>query len=511
MHLSLLLGLGGALLSSARPLGSGSIVKRSLPQCANDAVWLQLQESSLQAQASAFCSAYIEQTATQIVTVYPTTTAGTATITDTITVDITVTDNSNIIETVTSWYSSTDIARVTITSVIEDVVQTTDFITTTDATAVSTAIDVVTTTVTDATLTSTVVSTDGITTTDTTVYATQTATLSMTITDSTVINTVISVQTATVTLAQRTVDFETVDDQEEEEFDDCGEPEPECTSSECLFSSWLAEVSTIATSDLSSACSCLVVPATTMTTIVTTASQSTAVCLYLPPFPLPFLSVSKLTDHYKQPSIFVTATSRVTAYQTQASSRHVVVSASTVIDETSSIPLFVTRTRTSPTAKYVYATASSYATVTHVATNDQTASTTVTSVESVTIDETASATVTITATATILETASSTISITETTTATITPTACAQLSSPYLDSTYGVEVYLDCNYEYSYSASKVVGEEMWVTFTECVNACAALSTCNYLQFGRSEGECFLLSGVLSGQAESVVDVARVIR
>lgn len=32
MHLSLLLGLGGALLASARPLGSGSIVKRSLPQ-----------------------------------------------------------------------------------------------------------------------------------------------------------------------------------------------------------------------------------------------------------------------------------------------------------------------------------------------------------------------------------------------------------------------------------------------------------------------------------------------
>lgn len=32
MHFSLLLGLGGALLASARPLGSGSTVKRSLPQ-----------------------------------------------------------------------------------------------------------------------------------------------------------------------------------------------------------------------------------------------------------------------------------------------------------------------------------------------------------------------------------------------------------------------------------------------------------------------------------------------
>ncbi|KAJ5772712.1 hypothetical protein N7520_003241 [Penicillium odoratum] len=469
-------------------------------------------ESSLQAQASAFCSAYIEQTATQIVTVYPTTTAGTATITDTITVDITVTDTSNIIDTVTTWYSSTDIAPVTLTSVVEDVVQTTEFITTTDATAISTAIDAVTTTVTDTTLTSTVVSTDDITTTDTTVYATQTATLSMTITDSTVINTVTSVQTATVTLAQRSVEIETVDDQEEEEeFDDCGEPEPECTSSECLFSSWLAEVSTIATSDLSSACSCLVVPATTTTTIVTTASQSTAVCLALPPFPFPFPSMSKSTDHYKQPSIFVTATSRVTAYQTQVSSRHVIVSASTIIDETSSIPLFVTRTRTTPTTKYVYATASSYATVTRIATNDQTASTRVTSVESVTIDETASATTTITATATILETASSTVSITETTTATITPTACAQLSSPYYDSAYGVEVYIDCNYEYSYSSSKIVGLDLYVTFIECVNACAAKSTCNYLEYDRSSSECFLLSGVISGQAESGIDTAVVSR
>lgn len=183
------------------------------------------------------------------------------------------------------------------------------------------------------------------------------------------------------------------------------------------------------------------------------------------------------------------------------------MSASTIIHRTSSIPLFVTRTRTSPTTKYVYATASSSAIVTRVATNDQTASTTETSVESVTIDETASATTTITATATILETASSTVSITETTTATITPTACAQLSSPYDDSVDGVTFNLDCNYEYSYSTSKIVGLNMGYTFIECVDACAALSTCNYLEYDRSESECFLLSGIIGGQAQSGIDVA----
>ncbi|OKL59690.1 hypothetical protein UA08_05022 [Talaromyces atroroseus] len=486
MHFLLLLGFGEALLASARPLGSGSAVhlpRNSLPQCANDPVWIQFQYSPLQAQASAFCSAFIGQTVTQAVTVQPTTTRiePVTTITEK-TVDVTVTDTLDVLDTVTQWYSSTAIVPVTITSVIEDIVPTTDFITTTDATSISTATDVVTTSVTDTTVTSTVVSTDAFTTTDATVYATQTSTLSMTVTDATVTNTITSFRTVSTvaTLVQTIVqrDVEVEDDQEYIEA--CPAPEPECTSPDCLFSSWLDEVSTIATSDLSSACSCLVVPATTTTTVLTTGSQA--------------------------PSIFATATSRVTAFQGRTSSH--IVSATSVISETLHFSRSVTQTIISPTTRYIHATASSSAIVTRVATENKAASTTITSVESVTIDETASATSTVVASATIDETASTTISVTETRTATVSPTSCAQLPNPYYDATAGRTYELQCGYEYSYSAFKIVGLDIYVTFAQCLSACSTYSTCHYVQYDHNVQECFLLNAVTGGQAESVVDVAQ---
>jgi hypothetical protein len=186
------------------------------------------------------------------------------------------------------------------------------------------------------------------------------------------------------------------------------------------------------------------------------------------------------------------------------------VSAITVIDETSRMSLSVTQTVTSPTTKYVYTTASSSAVIIRVSTEEQKASTTIRSVESVTIDKTASATTTIVATATIHETASTTISVTETITATASPTSCAELPNPYHDPTDGRTYELQCGYEYSYSAAKIVTLELYVTFLECITTCSTYSTCAYVQYDSTAEECFLLSAVTGGQAESVIDVAQVV-
>lgn len=184
--------------------------------------------------------------------------------------------------------------------------------------------------------------------------------------------------------------------------------------------------------------------------------------------------------------------------------------ATTVIQETSRISLSVTETVTSPTTKYVYATASSSAVVTRVVTEYEAASTTITSTESVTVDETAFATTTLVATATIHETASITVSVTNTITATASPTSCASLPSPYYDATTGRTYELQCGYEYAYSSAKLVTIESYITFLQCIDACSSHSTCAFAQYDRNAEECFLLSAINGGQAESVIDVAYVV-
>lgn len=74
--------------------------------------------------------------------------------------------------------------------------------------------------------------------------------------------------TATVTAPQKR--DENIDD---EEYDSCPAPEPECTSPECIYSSFLDEIKTIAAVELSSACSCLVEPSTTTKTLTRTGSE----------------------------------------------------------------------------------------------------------------------------------------------------------------------------------------------------------------------------------------------
>jgi hypothetical protein len=114
------------------------------------------------------------------------------------------------------------------------------------------------------------------------------------------------------------------------------------------------------------------------------------------------------------------------------------------------------------------------------------------------------------ATATIHETASTTVSVTETVTATASPTSCASLPNPYYDGTTGRTYELQCGYEYAYSASKLVGIELYVSFLGCIDACSSYSTCAYIQYDHNAEECFLLSAISGEQAESVVDVAHVV-
>ncbi|KAJ5707363.1 hypothetical protein N7488_007164 [Penicillium malachiteum] len=193
MHISLLFGLGVVLQTYARPLDKDSFTERShpsLPQCANDHVWGLFEGTELRAEASAFCSTYIEKIQTHISTVHPITTKTEPAVTITVaTHHVTVTDTSVVHHTITSWSTSTKDIPVTVTRVVDDVVLATDVITTTDTTLVSTAIDDITTTVTDATIYNTVFVTDDITTTDTTVYATQTATEDIVLTDATMTST----------------------------------------------------------------------------------------------------------------------------------------------------------------------------------------------------------------------------------------------------------------------------------------------------------------------------------
>jgi hypothetical protein len=52
--------------------------------------------------------------------------------------------------------------------------------------------------------------------------------------------------------------------------------------------------------------------------------------------------------------------------------------------------------------------------------------------------------------------------------------------------------------------------ELYVSFLQCIDACSSYSTCAYVQYDRNAEECFLLSAINGGQAESVVDVAHVV-
>jgi hypothetical protein len=108
--------------------------------------------------------------------------------------------------------------------------------------------------------------------------------------------------TTTAYLTVRGVDVEVNEeadfgDEDEEDYDACPAPEPECTSPDCLRTSWLDEIKTIASSDLSSACSCLVEPSTTTTTLATTGSEVVRIASVCS---LPIIQVTShtnLTDH----------------------------------------------------------------------------------------------------------------------------------------------------------------------------------------------------------------------
>ncbi|RAO70186.1 uncharacterized protein BHQ10_006198 [Talaromyces amestolkiae] len=483
----LLLGLA-ALQATARPLGSHSFTERSHPslsQCANDPVWLLFQESRLQPEASAFCSVYIEATQTQTVTVNPTATqlafTGAVTVTDA-TVDVTFTATAEVDQTRTSWYSSMAVIPVTLTSVVEDVISTTDLFSTTDATVVVTIIDTLTTSTTDATAYATVFSTDDITTTDTTVYATQTSTLDVTITATTVTSTATSLVTATATayLVARDDEVEANDEDDDEEYDSCPAPEPECTSPECIRSSFFNEIRTIAAKELSSACSCLVEPSTTTKTVTRTGSAVVRTAAS---------------------TIFATATDDITATVTRASS-HVVV-ATTIIDQTSLFSLTTTETVTSPVTELIDVTAVSTTTTTTTTTTDETASATTILVTSVTIDETASATATITNTITIDQTASATVTATQTTTTTVAPTtptqSCSALSSPYTNS-YGQKFTLNCGHYYPIESGGSVGSGTFTHFEQCLDLCSEYPACVGVDYDAASGYCELFNNSHSGSS-----------
>ncbi|KAJ5733521.1 hypothetical protein N7493_002307 [Penicillium malachiteum] len=472
MHISLLLGLGAVLQTYARPLDKDSFTERShpsLPRCANDHVWGLFEGTELRAEASAFCSTYIEKTQTHISTVHPMTTKTEPAVTITVaTHHVTVTDTSVVHHTITSWSTSTKNIPATVTRVVDDVVLVTDVVTTTDTTLLSTVTDDITTTVTDATIYNTVFITDDITTTYATVYATQTAIEDITLTDATMTSTatILATVTAAADLESRGIQAKEV---KVEEKDSRGR----CISPACLHTSWLDNIHTIEARLLSSACSCLVEPSTIIKTVTKTGNKVTRTIV---------------------PTARVTATDHITKVITHISTD--VVVKTTVIDKPSDIFVTVTDTVTSTTTDFVDATAHSTETVIAVTTIDETATATRTVVTSLTIDETASSTATITDTVTIDETASTTVTVTETTTETAAASVqtgnCDSLSNPYTNSA-GQEFTLDCGHYYPVQSGGSVASFTVSYFSECLDKCTEYSTCVGVDFDSSSGYCELFN------------------